>query len=303
MTTDGGLVWSSQPLPQSDGMFYNLSCPTSTTCFGLVATSYSPIAGGATSGPPIDVNFVATTDGGVHWSTKALPTADTLSQLSCPSTAECVTIGSNLGPRFPDGGYGGSTVGIVLHTSNAGATWARGTLPTGLGLSYRSALTCPDARTCWLTGTVSTAPPIGTTMGPGQQFQESAVASSTDGGAAWQRTPLPSKVTFPSLDSISCSSALDCSTSGMDQIYRGNVPAPGQPGQFLYPYSQDPLILNTTDGGLTWSGPNLGTGNDYSFPDVGQLQCPGACIGLGSVFEGSPHTPVYREVPPSHPTN
>jgi hypothetical protein len=299
LTTDGGLQWVSRPLPVSLGLFYSLTCPSSTVCLGLTSPQHLHLADNIGPGPPIGVTFVQTDDAGLHWTSYELPSDASFSELSCPSATDCVTFGTTL----VNGQL--SESGVVLRTDDGGTTWTTGSLPSGFGFEWDSDFVCPDTLHCWAIGLVPSPPPPNTVSG-GSQYMDSGVATSSDGGATWQVRALPSDVVDPILFSMSCPDASDCWISGNEEVVTGTLPAPtGAAGDGLKTIDrvhEVPLILVSHDGGSSWAV-NLPTvpvgapedqGHD-SYTGIGKIQCPtaDACIALGFGDAGSAHTPVY----------
>jgi hypothetical protein len=71
----------------------NLTCPTNTTCYGLLTTSQAQLPLGRQYHG--GVTFLSTTDAGRHFGTSAFPAGQSMQALSCPAAAYCVTIGAS----------------------------------------------------------------------------------------------------------------------------------------------------------------------------------------------------------------
>ena len=74
-----------------------------------------------------------------------------MQSLSCSSDQDCTAIGW----KDDIGGPGNFAAGVSARTTDGGATWSPGTIPDGLGVDGDSALSCADARHCWMTGLIA----------------------------------------------------------------------------------------------------------------------------------------------------
>ena len=93
-TADGGHEWTVLPVPFSDE-FVSVACASPSNCAGITASAsvLSAIDGSeGASSQPGEV-FVATSDGGRTWSSTALPPAESVTSLACPSVSSCTVIG------------------------------------------------------------------------------------------------------------------------------------------------------------------------------------------------------------------
>jgi len=96
-TTNGGTTWSAQTLPTPDDVALNsIACPSTTVCFAV---------GNAISGTG---EIVGTTNGGVTWSYQSDGTSQTLNDVSCWDTMDCIAVGAS---------------GTIVGTSN-GSGWS-----------------------------------------------------------------------------------------------------------------------------------------------------------------------------------
>jgi hypothetical protein len=146
-------------------------------------------------------------------------------------------------------------------TSNFGQTWLRqGTLPAGMGGGLT--LSCAPAGTCLVAGFTPT------TAGHGQ----GALALSTNGGMTWVPATVPPGVGL--LRSVACTSSTSCLAAGTTSTTVSDVvPAKG-------------LLLDSSDGGMTWS-----TSPDApSVDDVFGVACPTqtSCALVGTNWVGTP---------------
>jgi photosystem II stability/assembly factor-like uncharacterized protein len=127
-TTDGGRTWSPAVVPAALARIRAVSCADAAHC---VAIANGPSAGsGMTTPDPYGPSeALASTDGGRTWlltGSIGSPPASLVS-ISCPTTTECWAVGM----------LGSS--GVIVATSDAGATWTPVQLPTALTPAQRKA--------------------------------------------------------------------------------------------------------------------------------------------------------------------
>jgi hypothetical protein len=222
--------------------------------------------------------------GGRHFVTSGFRPQESMQSLSCPSASNCVVSGV----RSAD--LSANAIGsrsVVAVSTDAGASWTHGSLPSGFGSAPSPQVACPDAERCFMLG--STDP----TTGAG------GVATSADGGRTWTERPLPSSIPVPFLSQISCPTDSTCYVSGTEAISQRFPDGTVSGGSAM--------ILGTSDAGLNWSRirfpalAHLPVGMNYgAFEDVGDIQCPkvSACVALGVSDQGSRSTPVYTDSTP-----
>ena len=242
----------------------------------------------------------ATSNGGLTWKAQQVVGGSTpeLSGVSCPTSTECMAVGSN-GASLPGSG-------VVVTTSDAGATWSPAVSPQNAlvvssvtcaspidctvivsdGTSTWSAHSADFGQTwqqegdlpagflpgnditCVAGGTCIDAGYVPTTNGHGQ----GAVAVSADGGQTWALASVPSGTGV--LQSTACLSPTDCLAAGTTGTTVSDVvPAKGE-------------LLHSADGGHTWV-PSTGT---LPVDDVYGLACPSAeqCAMVGTTWIGFP---------------
>jgi photosystem II stability/assembly factor-like uncharacterized protein len=244
-TENGGGSWSLLPssaINLTQGGVSAVSCPSATHCVGV--GGQMGLAQHATV-----ASAVFTTNGGSSWTKASMPYAafsdneTVLRGVSCPTTSQCVAVGS--GGILVTSSNGGSTWtgrksgttetlrgvscpttsdchavgdgGTVIASTNGGKTWSAQTSGTSEGLN---GVACPTATTCFAVGSSGT------------------VIATTDGGATWnpQTSPTPNN-----LNGVSCPSASTCF-------------AVGDAG----------TVIATTDGGTTWTAQSPGTQADLN---------------------------------------
>ena len=240
VSSDGGRTWAVRhvPLPVAveqlpaygslpaettywPGEVDSVQCSAPQVCNLL---GQIQINGSGNTGNGDELIFLHTSDGGIHWTSQALPPIPgaasyqlTLAPgeaetMSCPTGTSCTIVAA---PWTP------SAV-VSWHTANGGHSWTFGqVLPSGPFSQPR--LSCPDERTCWL------APPTSTASTGAHLLR------SEDGGLTWAPVYLPSfqpiSTTSAGYESpnISCTAARSCDLS-LDNAG----------------------IAETTDGGMSW---------------------------------------------------
>ncbi len=265
VTRNGGSTWTAATLPSAAQQIFTVSCPTASTCVAVGLLSQVGAGGVKT----VSAGSVTTTDGGTTWSTHPAAIAGAAMQVvSCYSATRCVAAGmaqagSNaVGPAgfvSTDGGStwaaypmpgtssddalsmscpssttcvatgtalpagGGTATPWIVDTANGGTSWTTSTPPsTPPGLDALTSVSCTSSTTCLA-------------VSPGNYDTTTPIAiETTDGGSSWT-----SLTGFPSgagaLDGISCPTATGCTAVGAARL------------------GQVATILQTTDGGKTWS--------------------------------------------------
>ena len=243
-TNDGGVTWALNPLPSGSGHLDALSCPSENFCAGLAA--HSKVLKGAT-----DATFLFTTDGGKMFTDEPLVRGDSMQSLSCSSDQDCTAIG------WSDavGGPGNFAAGVSARTTDGGATWSPGTIPDGLGVDGDSALSCSDARHCWMTGLIAipsqnppqcareSLPELPATTTPTTSVQSPAVAAVAQAQSA---------ATAKEFQKEAGSAQVGCRAPGWPLIIGA--------------------LASTTDGGLSWTPDSMPS--DVPQPLFEDLSCP-----------------------------
>ncbi len=144
-TADGGHSFRVTPLPGAVGTLHALTCPAIGACDGLVSSS----TGSMTA--PLDATFLTVTGGGAAFNDRPILPGDSMVALACTSPQRCTVVGetdSTLNTVIP--------TGVAAVTSDAGATWTPGSVPSGFGIQgMLSKLACTDATHCIVTGRVA----------------------------------------------------------------------------------------------------------------------------------------------------
>lgn len=207
VTRDRGTSWSSRRLPAGTVTSTALSCTSSTDC----SVGVRGPAGG---------EVLSTTDGGAHWAASALPDPSVrLAGLACTRSGTCVALGYEPGTTP-------ATTTVAFRTADGGARWTAAGVPGPFVPRVADGLAC-DGHDCVAVGTVLT----GTTA-------SGAVRFSTDGGATWSVSSLPTGL--GPVGAVSCSGAGHCLSVATARTTR-----PGSPAGPLE-------AMATVDGGRSW---------------------------------------------------
>ncbi len=284
-TTNGGVNWVNQTLwysatqPFSDQVVSAIACATEPVCVATTSSQYIVHTNdsgakwlNATTVPPslqplavaclttshcVGVGGPAvfrTTNGGTTWVSSALPAAvaseAALVGIACPSTSVCEAVGTN---NSENGGA------VALRTTNGGASWSTQKLPKNI--ADLTAVACATASTCEVVG-ASFAISSGYTLlaCPGSATCPEAAASAnapaypyalrtTDGGAKWVSTKLPSSV--GTLSAVACPTPSVCEAVGSHAAATSAAATLAQPAV---------VAVRSTDGGTTWASQPLPSG-------------------------------------------
>mgnify|MGYP001214897329 CR=1 FL=1 len=224
VTHNGGKTWSAKTGidaaaragVSSTGTNFGLdrlSCPSPTTCF-VIAIAMSP----PTPSTPVSntILVLSTTDGGKTWAHHVLiPTMPNNNgnlqpglPLACPTVTTCYAITASVpGLHEP-------LPGVVLVTTDAGATWRHSVVKAEATLND---ISCAGARACRVIGSAG-------------------IFATADGGATWQQQRLADGTHFPQLEggtAFGPPAGIDC--PAVDTCYADNgvmivgTHPPGQP--------------------------------------------------------------------------
>jgi photosystem II stability/assembly factor-like uncharacterized protein len=291
-----------QPAPTGTGQLDAVTCAGPTHCWAVGAPG--PATGTATSTstsssvPPTPTVIDATVNGGKTWTGQpvTLTPAPALTGISCPGAQLCMTVGLS----------GTGAAGVVLVTSDAGATWTQAAVPTGAIVV--SSVVCADSTDCTAIASDGTAfwsahsndfgrtwvregdlPPglfnagnlscvagaaclvtgyTATTAGHGQ----GAIAISTDGGVTWAAAAVPAGTGL--LQDAVCATISSCLAVGTTATSVSAVsPAQGE-------------LLSSGDGGHTWAR----SAANQPVDDMYGIDCPSrsTCVVVGTNWIGTP---------------
>jgi photosystem II stability/assembly factor-like uncharacterized protein len=138
-TSNGGVTWTSNWIPNIQGTVSALTCPDEDHCYATVEVGDL----GANSGTP---EVLATSDGGGTWGLEnvftSTPSRDNaLTSIACPSINTCLASGFQRSLANPE-----LSTGTIFVTSDGGQTWSPSQLPAGLGIVTE--VDCASAQTC-----------------------------------------------------------------------------------------------------------------------------------------------------------
>ena len=196
-----------------------LSCPNTSICYTMSGRSASPNEGA----PLLSVSLYASTDAGVTWSAYSMPQGFTpTSPLACSGTSTSAAGGTDNGQP------------VLVTTTDGGHSFAIDPLPAGVG--DLDTLSCPSTEFCAGLAASSEYLQIGTT--------DATFLSTSDGGMTFTDSPI---IAGDSMQSLSCSSTVDCTAVGWDDTLGPNDLTTG-------------VAARTTDGGHTWAAGTLPAG-------------------------------------------
>jgi hypothetical protein len=201
-TTNDGANWSTTHFPDPADMPISISCSSTMSCLavGRYGTS-APV--GVPVGSHIDPGLVlVTTNGGSSWAPGTVPSdIGDVTEATCPSAAVCLAIGDQ-GPL--------PVSGEVLSSIDGGSTWTAFALPSTLDDPSLTAISCPTATSCSISGritnhiesggggySIGSGPPgyssqgVSGPSGPfspvdGRNSGPAMILSTNDGGGTWQ---------------------------------------------------------------------------------------------------------------------
>jgi photosystem II stability/assembly factor-like uncharacterized protein len=222
-----------------------VSCPTDSVC--LAAGQSQPKTG----------FMLRSGDGGTAWTEAPLPTGTgPLTAISCPVVSTCVAVGGTAAVATTSSGLQWSAVHVgsgsltTVTCTSASACVAGGSTPSKSGCADGSVYITTDAGQHWksmpqhcFTPTSIACPSssrceaVGFTSDGSNQFGE--ILASRDGGAHWQ---LQMKLSDAgsAMSGVTCQSASVCEAVGA---------------------SRSEPILGTLNGGATWTGQTLPSGD------------------------------------------
>jgi photosystem II stability/assembly factor-like uncharacterized protein len=259
---DGGQTWSVLLVPAGVTFTSKLACTTQSDC----------AAGGLYYGH--QGVYLSTTNGGHSWTVRPLGAgADQIIDLTCRSVTMCRGLlqTSTAGPWGPLPAWRVK----LISTADGGRHFTVSSFPAGTSMQ---GLSCPTAAHCVAFGfplPVSNAP-------EGTSDADTGVVLVTDdGGASWQRAPLPRNVGV-TVPEVTCSDAAHCALLGYvigPGSQGASMPASGS-GKYTYA-DQYSVVGFSDDGGRSWTIRKLP--KTIPGPFLNSLACPTAklCYAVG----------------------
>ena len=267
-SSDGGVSWFNQPVPQGSTTLNSVSCGDGQHCAAvgqgvIVSTSdggntwsaHTPptknitllgvtcmsstvcIASGVTPVPngPFSGQVDMSSDGGKSWSEASMPQGtQALGGVACPTATVCIAVG-----------------GSIMVSQDGGATWTPRNIASGLTSALRS-VACTSPTHCIAVGA--------NVLGQNNSTLPPEAIVTNDSGATWQHLGMPNNTAF--VDKISCVASSQCFAEGSDNTKNG-------PAAFEA----------SNDGGTTWSQ----TAPPAGMTQVADLACPvvNHCVAVG----------------------
>jgi photosystem II stability/assembly factor-like uncharacterized protein len=145
-STDGGVSWTNNWVPDTQGRADSLSCPDESNC--IAVTEFGAMGAYGAYG------VLTSTDGGATWTEEQpFPTLNPgwngITSITCPTSTSCWISGSEQSTSHPS-----DPQGAMFTTQDGGHTWLPVELPGGLGSVNQVA--CPTVQSCLAIG----QPPI-----------------------------------------------------------------------------------------------------------------------------------------------
>ena len=215
-----GSSWSDvsgvQPPGQQASVLYDVSCVTSTDCWG-VGGQQALVQGN-------DPNILMEHWNGVGWSVAATPPiGGLLFSVSCPAANDCWAVGGSLDP------VSGDVVGsLAFHWD--GSSWTMATIPaSGQSDDQLSSVSCTNATDCWAVGTAS-ANPFDSDVLPNLLYKsQGAVPWMLHwDGSTWSGSTHadPQSPTGAALTGLTCVASTDCWAVGSTMNAAGHFTEP-----------------------------------------------------------------------------
>lgn len=265
VTTDSASQWTAMPTKGVSGELLELACISATTCDAISGPSWAgprSEGGNSTKAKPREA-FVTTTDAGESWSISPLPPTEYVVDFSCTNAEHCLVLGrqGTTSARQP------TETDLVSATSNAGRSWSTGSLPEGFSLGPTSGLSCPDAKHCFLVGSV-----------PVRNTNPSACNNAAPTIRAAARPVRPPAMSSAVAAISATESRLEAKAASEESASKGGISCL-LPADTYQPVSD---IASSSDGGLTWS-PEI-IPRDVPVPQLDGIYCPSAasCWASGS---------------------
>jgi photosystem II stability/assembly factor-like uncharacterized protein len=253
---DGGQTWSVLPVPAGVTFTSDLACTTESNC----------VAGGLYYGH--QGVYLSSTSGGHSWRVTPLGAgADQIIDLTCTSATMCRGLleTSTAGPWGPLPAWRVK----LISTVDGGRHFTVSSFPAGTSMQ---SLSCPTVAHCVAFGIF--LPPQNAPEGTSDS-DTGVVLVTDDGGASWQRAPLPRYVGV-SIPEVTCPDAAHCTLLGY-VMGPGEVTSPdGDQGP-----NQWSVVGFSSDGGRSWTIRKLP--ENIPGPFLNSLSCPTAklCYAAG----------------------
>ena len=232
-----------------------LTCPTTSICYQMSGRYPSAMAGA----PLLSVSLYASHDAGTTWTAFPMPSGFApTSPVSCGGPMSCAA----------GGNYGGHSVFVSTH--DGGHTFSISPVPQIFGSFVTIECTAVDTCSGLAASRLYVAGHSGATF-----------LSTTDGGATFTDTSI---IPGDSMESLSCSSKLDCTAVGTNDAIGVNDWTAG-------------VAARTTDGGRTWTPGSLPAG--FGISQNSELSCADAlhCSVIGNISITVANPPQCSSMP------
>ena len=224
-TTDGGATWKAQDagVVGSKGSLYSVSFVDARHGWAVGASNTGVDFGNAL--------IIATTDGGATWKAQDISGADGKGLLLYSVNFVDASHGWAVGVSSSISGYAHT----ILATTDGGATWKAQDAGSAASGGQLNSVYFVDAKTGWA-------------VGFGSSFNGTApvILATTDGGTTWKAQDAGSAASGDELNSVSFVDAT-----------HGWVVGSGLHNGIATPV---PVILATSDGGVTWKPQDASSG-------------------------------------------
>ncbi|MCL4448359.1 MAG: IPT/TIG domain-containing protein [Actinobacteria bacterium] len=245
-TSDSGSTWASQPVSSGVAVLNSVACLSTTSCFAVGRSAQSGVV-------------LSTSDGGTTWGTAYTASKTSgLNSISCNASGSvCVAVGAGVYNGNPATYYNDGVVLVGTASSGSALSWS--TAYTETTATDLLGVSCSTATNCTAVGdspNFHVAP----------SFTNPTIFTTSNGGSTWSVTKAPSDVSV--LDSVSCFSSTVCFAGG---AYYSSATAKVQP-----------VIINTSDGGIDWYLQGVPTTSDL----LSSIWCVNSsdCFAVGDVI-------------------
>ncbi len=234
--------WLNVKSPIGSGSFSGLTCYSKSYCIAVGTNTVETTTNSGTG--PTDIGIVAfSSNGGSTWAEGNFPQPDGVSLVSvaCASpTGGATSIHNEICSAVGSSGTTADTFPALFTTLDNGLTWKQDMIASNIP-GYLNSITCNTSSKCHAIGNIDNQ---GKTSGV-------ITLASSDGGQSWtDQTYESSKA--PLLESISCTSVLNCFSGGYANQSTDSM------GHVLGP----PAVFFSKDAGATWeSSKTFGTAN------------------------------------------
>lgn len=232
-----------------------LTCPNASTCYEMSGHYASAMAGA----PLLSESLYMSTDGWATWSEFPMPQGfSPTSPISCGGPTNCAAGGT----------YGGRSV--LISTGNGGYSFTISPLPSDVGNLYR--LDCTSTEGC--SGLAANSIHVA-------GHSDTTFLSTSNRGTSFTDSAI---IPGDSMESLSCSSSLDCTAVGTSDALGVNDLTAG-------------VAARTRDGGRTWTQGILPAG--FGIKQNSELSCADAlhCSVTGNIAITIQNPPQCASMP------